>query len=196
MNPNRSLFATSGNRIIVAGTILLLAAGTNCFADQFNPRLTELFVQLQEAKNPAAASNAESEIWAIWHETPDAGSLEIMRDARMALEGNDFGSAIDFLDRLVASKPNYAEAWNQRAIVLYLAEDYAGSLRDIEQTLVLEPRHFGALSGRGHVYLRLEEPELALQAFESALYINPWMANIRSQIEMIRAYVDSRQKPI
>ena len=105
-------------------------------------------------------------------------------------------SAVTLLDDLVDYAPDFAEAWNQRAIVLYLAEDYTGSLRDIEQTLALEPRHFGALSGRGQVYLRLDEPELALQAFESALDHNPWMANIRGQMEMIRAYLNGRQKPI
>jgi tetratricopeptide (TPR) repeat protein len=181
--------------IFVAATLALLLGETSR-ADQSDPRLNGLFTQLHEATNPAVAHSAESEIWSIWHETPDEKSMAIMRNARLALDGKDFSSAITLLDKLVDYSPNFAEAWNQRAIVLYLAEDYTGSLRDIEQTLALEPRHFGALSGRGQVYLRLDEPELALQAFESALDRNPWMANIRGQMEMIKAYLNSRQKPI
>ena len=110
----------------------------------------------------------------------------MMRHARAAIRQRDFESAIRLLDKLVAHAPDFAEAWNQRAIVLYFAADYAGSLRDIEQTLALEPRHFGAMAGRGQVYLNLNELDLALQAFEAALEWNPWMANIRGQIYMIR----------
>jgi len=177
--------------------VVLQASIITCTsADQTDPRLDELFRQLQDAPNPAAARRAEHEIWTIWHETPDPKSMEIMRNARLALDAHDFGSAIDLLNELVEYAPQFAEAWNQRAIVLYLAEDYAGSLEDIDKTLALEPRHFGALSGRGQCYLRLEEYELALKAFESALDQNPWMDDIRTQMDMIRALLNSRQKPI
>jgi len=180
--------------VIVATLLLVSSLGSN--ADQNNPKLDELFTQLREATNPRVAKWAEREIWTIWHETPDDTSLEIMRNARTALDNADFDLAISLLDKLVEYTPDFAEAWNQRAIVLYFTEDYSGSLRDIEQTLKLEPRHFGAMSGRGRVYLHLDELELALQAFESALDRNPWMDNIRGQMQMIRARINSRQKPI
>jgi tetratricopeptide (TPR) repeat protein len=165
-------------------------------ADQLDPRLDALFMQLQNASDPSVAKRAEQEIWTIWHETPDSRSMEIMITAREALDMNDVATAIGLLDDLVAHAPDFAEAWNQRAIVLYLADDFAGSLRDIDRTLALEPRHFGALSGRGQIFLRLDEYELALSAFQAALDQNPWMDNIRNQMEMIRALLNERQKPI
>ena len=186
----------SGKAALVIVATLLLVSSLGGNADQNNPKLDELFTQLREATNPRVAKWAEREIWTIWHETPDDTSLEIMRNARTALDSADFDLAISLLDKLVEYTPDFAEAWNQRAIVLYFTEDYSGSLRDIEQTLKLEPRHFGAMSGRGQVYLRLDELELALQAFKSALDRNPWMDNIRGQIQMIRARINSRQKPI
>ena len=181
---------------VLVAVFASLALGPNCAADQSDPKLDSLFVQLREAAGPAAAKRAEREIWSIWHKTPDDKSLEIMREARTALDANDLDAAIKFLDQLVEYAPDFAEAWNQRAIALFLAEDYEAALRDIARTLALEPRHFGALSGRGQIYLRLEDPERALQAFESALELNPWLANIRSQMEMTRAYLNARQKPI
>ncbi|MDA0822968.1 MAG: tetratricopeptide repeat protein [Proteobacteria bacterium] len=181
----------------LAGIALMIAIGaTNCHADQTDERLGTLFIDLQETTDRRVAKLAESEIWAIWHESPDKKSSEIMRNARRALDENDFDSAIAIINALVEHAPEFAEAWNQRAIVLYLAGDFPGALRDIEQTLMLEPRHFGALSGRAQVYLQLDEPELALEAFESALERNPWMDNIREQIAMVRAYMKSKQKPI
>ena len=175
---------------------MIAIGATNCHADQTDERLGTLFIDLQETTDRRVAKLAESEIWAIWHESPDKKSSEIMRNARRALDENDFDSAIAIINALVEHAPEFAEAWNQRAIVLYLAGDFPGALRDIEQTLMLEPRHFGALSGRAQVYLQLDEPELALEAFESALERNPWMDNIREQIAMVRAYMKSKQKPI
>ena len=186
----------SGKAALVIVATLFLVSSLSSNADQNDPKLDELFTQLREATNPRVAKWAEREIWAIWHETPDDTSLEIMRNARTALDSADFDLAISLLDKLVEYTPDFAEAWNQRAIVLYFTEDYSGSLRDIEQALKLEPRHFGAMSGRGQVYLRLDELELALQAFKSALDRNPWMDNIRGQMQMIRARINSRQKPI
>ena len=131
--------------------ILALVHVASARADQSDPRLDALFVQLQNASNPSVARRAEQEIWAIWHETPDDRSMEIMLNAREAFDLDDYATAIGLLNDLVAHAPDFAEAWNQRAIVLYLADDFAGSLRDIDRTLTLEPRHFGALSGRGRI---------------------------------------------
>ena len=123
------------------------------------------------------------------------GSLD-GRDARSHIDNNEYARASQLLDQLVEHAPNFAEAWNQRAIVFFLDGKYGASLRDIEQTLILEPRHFGALSGRAQVYIRLDEPELALKSFQEALEQNPWMASVRQQMKMVRAYLDSQQKPI
>ncbi len=177
-------------------TIVVLAYCANSRADQSDPKLDALFVQLRAATNPVIARRTEREIWAIWQHPPNDTARQMMRHAQAALDQRDFESAIRLLDKLVAHSPNFAEAWNQRAIVQYFAADYDASLSDIEQTLALEPRHFGAMAGRGQVYLHLNELELALQAFEDALEWNPWMANVRGQIYRIRELISARPKPI
>ncbi len=194
MSPKRK--SSSRNHITGALLGLLVLTSVNLFADQSDPRLNTLFDTLQQANNPQNARMVERDIWSIWHETPDDTASQMMRNARQALDGGDYPTAIDFLNRLLEYVPGYAEAWNQRAIVLYLAEDYSGPLRDIDQTLRLEPRHFGALSGRGQVYLQLDELEFAAAAFEQALVINPWMMNIRQQLEMVRAALSAKPQAI
>ena len=54
-----------------------------------------------------------------------------------------------------------------------LHEPRLPSVADIEETLKLEPRHFGALSGLGLIYQEVEKWDAALRAFETALQVNP-----------------------
>ena len=180
--------------------ILLGAFAYSCSsvatADQTDPRLPALYETLQTASNPLAASKTEQEIWRIWHTSPTDEAHDTMTTARQALDQGDFSGAIDKLNVLVQNNPEFAEAWNQRAIVLYLSGDFEGSLRDVNRTVALEPNHFGAYAGMGQCYIRLDEPERALEAFETALDIHPWLANIRQQIDMLRAYVNARKTPI
>ncbi|MGB1883528.1 MAG: tetratricopeptide repeat protein [Gammaproteobacteria bacterium] len=116
-------------------------------------------------------------------------------NARMAAEAGDVEAAGRAFDRLVEDYPGFAEAWNQRAILRYLVGDITGSLSDIDQALALEPRHFGALSGRGQCYLRMENYRAALNSFEEALGINPWIQSTARQIQMLKAIL-SQQQPI
>ena len=86
----------------------------------------------------------------------------------------------------MALEPDFAEAWNKRATVHYLMGDYVASVHDIQQTLALERRHFGALSGLGMIYEAIGRPSAALRSFEAALAINPHLDATRQRIEELR----------
>ncbi len=98
----------------------------------------------------------------------------------------DFRAALRSFEQIVVLAPEFAEGWNKRATVHYLMGSYEESLKDIEKTLSLEPRHFGALSGRGLVYSALERDALALESFEQALEIHPNMPGARYNAEALR----------
>jgi tetratricopeptide (TPR) repeat protein len=68
----------------------------------------------------------------------------------------------------------------------YMAGDYQASLNDIEETLKLEPRHFGALSGRGMCYIKLDNWLLAISAFKKALDVNPWLVEAQHNIDLLK----------
>lgn len=170
-------------------------AASSASADQTDPRLSDLFSSLVNAPNPGIAQGIQQEIWEIWFEGPDNRSVDALMNARMAAEVGDVEAAERAFDRLVEDYPGFAEAWNQRAILRYLVGDITGSLSDIDQALALEPRHFGALSGRGQCYLRMENYRAALNSFEEALGINPWIQSTARQIQMLKAIL-SQQQPI
>lgn len=176
---------------------VLLTLGTAACADQTDQRLPQLFSDLMNAPNARAAAGVEQQIWGIWFESPNSAAREELYAARGAAEAGDPAAAMRLFDALVAAHPGYAEGWNQRAILRYLVGDVDGSIADIDRVLELEPRHFGALSGRGQCLLRQERYREALAAFEQALNINPWIESSARQIEMLKTLINAQEpRPI
>lgn len=170
----------------------LLCVGA-AVADQRDPRLDPLFEKLRETQDPSTAQQAEQAIWSIWLETESAAVNILMRKGILAMQRRDFRTALRNFDQIVDLAPDYAEGWNKRATVYYLMGAYQESLDDIVKTLDLEPRHFGALSGRGLVLTELERNEEALEAFEDALEVNPAMPSVRLNIEALRKLLEGRR---
>ncbi len=102
-------------------------------------------------------------------------------------------AALEAYHQVVAIAPDFAEGWNKRATVHYLMGNLNQSLKDIARTLELEPRHFGALSGRGLVYAKLDDLERALDSFEAAVAVNPQMIGPRINAEAIRQVLKGRE---
>lgn len=150
-----------------------LVCSTTLFADQKNDDLPDLFGQLKLADSPQQAVMIEAEIWKKWYERDDHVGGDLMTEVVEAMGAGRYTIALNLLNQLVNDHPDYAEAWNRRATIHYLLGNYQDSLADIEQTLTLEPRHFGALSGVGLIMQQLGENEKALHAFEQVLEISP-----------------------
>lgn len=167
----------------------LLTAGA-AWAAQDDPRLPDLLDRLAAADDLAAARQLEGEIWELWTATDDATAAALMAEGQRQLAARAWPSALQSFERLVALKPDFAEAWNKRATVYYLMGDYRASVLDIQRTLALEPRHFGALSGLGLIYMAMDQPAAALRAFEAALAIHPYLPGGRIHVEALRQQLE------
>ncbi len=137
----------------------------------------QLFDALASAPNEASARRIVANIWLFWFEAPDSDAAELMRHAQQRWRGGDLDGAIAALDRLVEEAPGWAEAWNQRATLRFIAGDYRGSLDDIDHVLPLEPKHFGALSGQAMIFRRLGRKDDAQTVLKQAVKINPFLAD-------------------
>lgn len=93
--------------------------------------------------------------------------------AATAMRSKNYAKAEDLLDQVVVLNPEFAEGWNRRATLYFTKLDYSRSLADIEKTLALEPRHFGALSGLAVIMQRLNRNQDALKAWYRVLEIYP-----------------------
>lgn len=137
--------------------------------------LAILFEQLAKAKTPDDAKIIENEIWDRWIHSGSI-SVDLLLDRGLeALAEGDYERSLTFLDEVVDLAPGFAEGWNKRATLYFLLDDYAGALGDIEATLALEPRHFGAIGGLALILEELGDKQGALEAYRRVLNVYPWL---------------------
>src|ERR1700676_2096786 len=151
-----------------------------------------LFGALKAAPDEASAKHVEARIWALWMQTPSDTAALLMMRAKAAMDAQQMDVAIKLLDAVVKLRPDYVEAWNRRATLFYLKNDYAHSLQDIEQVLVREPRHFGALAGLGMIMQDLGDEKRALDAFRKALAVNPHLEKVPELVKTLSEKVEGR----
>jgi tetratricopeptide (TPR) repeat protein len=167
-SPARALLA------LVLAFLLALPASADEAADK--AALDKLFVQLQDAPDAETAQALSNQIWVVWTTPSDPALAARMRDVMEARALLDFDSGIKLLDQLILDYPDYAEGWNQRATLYYMVGDFEASIADCAKVLELEPRHYGALSGRALMYLQLGKRSLALRDMKAALELHPFLA--------------------
>jgi len=166
--------------------LLVLTLSAPAQATQADPQLEALFQRLQATKDDGEGEALQQAIWTAWTKTDDPAAARMMAIGIIAMGQDRLDDALSTFDALVEAAPDFAEAWNKRATVHYLMGNLDASVADIEETLKLEPRHFGALSGLGLIYQEVEKWDAALRAFETALKVNPHMPTVRANIEALK----------
>jgi len=141
---------------------------------------------LLELKHPheSVREQATQELWRIWLQQKGAYGLEVIQQSQIFLEAGETAQAEMVLTELINDQPDFAEAWNRRAILYYTQREYQKSLKDCEGVLRLNPVHFGALHGLGLCWVALGEYRAAIEAFRRALTIQPYaLANQKLILE-------------
>ncbi|NEQ98460.1 MAG: tetratricopeptide repeat protein [Cyanothece sp. SIO2G6] len=131
---------------------------------------------LDALKHPSETTReqATQSLWQSWFGQKGDWGLTMLNQSQSAIESGDLDRAEIILSDLVRSQPDFAEAWNRRAVLHYVQENYAAALVDCNQTINLVPYHFGALHGLGLCHLALENYREAIQSFRRALEIQPY----------------------
>ena len=162
-------------------------------ADQTAPKLDILFQQLKgDSLSSQQARKLEQQIWQLWIEGQDERANALMQQSILMMEIGAFELAQSYLDRLVQLYPQFSEGWNKRATLAFMRGAYDQSVADIQKTLALEPRHFGALAGLGTIYVRLGDFEGAIEVYEATLEINPRMDHLRLRIRELQALLQKQ----
>ena len=155
------------------------AAQSACPAQDLSASKDPLYALLKDSQTEPEGQALASELWDLYVIAPDDKAQDLLDRGVRYLERGQFDTAETLLDDLVSYCPDYAEGWNQRAFARFLQRDYDGALADIDRTLELEPRHFGALAGRGLTFLQQGRQLLAQQAIRQGLKVHPWLRERR-----------------
>jgi tetratricopeptide (TPR) repeat protein len=151
-----------------------------------------LFGALKAAPDEASAKHVEARIWALLMQTSSDTAALLMSRAKAAMDAKQADVALKLLDAVIKLRPDYVEAWNRRATLYYLQNDYSRSLADIEQVLSREPRHFGALAGLGMIMQDIGDERRALDAFRKALAVNPHLERVPELVKALTEKVEGR----
>jgi tetratricopeptide (TPR) repeat protein len=171
-------------RVVTAILLITGMFGGFAYAEDKEDELTALFAELQSPDEENWV-DAERQILRLWsHSGSDAMDLLLER-GRLAIKAEDLPKAIEHLTALTDHAPDFAEGWNARATVFYMMEEYGLAIADIEKTLALNPRHFGALMGLGMIYEILELDEQALQAYRRAGSVHPHRPDILEAVKRV-----------
>jgi tetratricopeptide (TPR) repeat protein len=147
---------------------------------------------LKVAPDEESAKHVEARILALWSRTSSDTTVLLMQRAKVAMNARQFDIALKLLDAVLKLHPDYIEGWSQRATLYHMQNDFQHSLEDIEQVLIREPRHFGALAGLGVIMQELGDDRRALDAFRKALAINPHLESVRDLVKTLTEKVEGR----
>ncbi len=184
-----SLHTSISNRIVAA---LVLGVWFSLpwwnSADAQTAELDQLFERLQEPVLPEW-QRVEDDIWREWSRSGSPAMDLLLQRGREAMEEGDIEAAIEHLTALTDHAPDFAEGWNARATAYFNAGLFGPSLADIQRTLALNPRHFGAMGGLALILEEIGQPDKALEAWQAAQAIHPHRPGINEAIDRLERQV-------
>lgn len=179
----KSKSVTIITQLVIAAALLFPVSS---YTDQTDTRLDDLFGILQTSSSQPELMETEASIWKIWFESGQQDIDVLMQEAQAAVDNKDLNQAETLYSEIVKIAPKFSEGWNRRATIRYYRGNYDGSLEDIQRTLLLEPRHFGAVWGLGMILGWQRDYSGAITAFERLLEINPHSRDAGPRIEMLK----------
>ena len=156
------------------------------FARSGSPADAELLLDRLADGDEQLRTDTEGAIWVLWSRSGDADIDQLLQGGIRDMNQGRMAQAVETFTRVIERKPEFAEGWNKRATAYYLMDDLEQSLKDCDEVIKRNPRHFGALSGYGLIYIKRGELERALEYFERALAIDPNLHGVEESIQFIR----------
>ena len=173
--------------------ILSLLFFSNVSAEERESELNNLFKQLKNSEN-TKATEIENKIWKIWLTHPSSDRkgyrlTELLAQGSFLIAKEELNKAYEIFSQIILVDPNWSEAWNKRATVLYLMGRHQDSLKDIDEVLKRESRHFGALSGQGLVQIELKNYEKAIKSYQAVQKIYPSIRSAKIMIPQLKRLI-------
>jgi len=147
--------------------------------------LDHLFLELQDPENEDW-QNSERKILEEWGKSGSAALDHILHRGQKAMREGALKVAVGHFSTVIDHAPDFAEAWNLRAAVFFMMDEYGLSIADIQQALHLNPKHFGAMAGLGTILDQMDRKKEALFAYERAFEVHPRQDGLKKNIERLK----------
>ena len=144
--------------------------------------------------SPEVRALTEQAMWRMWNRSGDREVDKLQAIGSRQISGGEFDQAIATFTEVIRRKPDFAEGWNKRATVYFMAGQLQKSLADCDEVVKRNGLHFGALSGYGQIYFQLGEYEKALEYFRRALEVNPNMDGVQNNIRGLERLIEVKQR--
>lgn len=167
-------------------------SGGIAHADQRDPALDQLFVDLRNAQSAKEARPLEHAIATLWAQSGSDAVDYLMKSGLAALGRNDLESALAMFRGVTQIAPDFAEGWSKRATVYYLMDDARNAVAALEHVLALEPRQFDALYGLAEIFEDWGDKKRALAALNAALAIDPQIDGAAERLKSLQLDVHGR----
>lgn len=161
----------------IAAALLLLAGlspvqAQNARADR-QAMIATLLDALKSAPTEEAAGPIEVRITHLWFEQASPSARLLIGRGVRDLDAGAYDDAVEDFSDAIALEPGLAEAWHQRAVARWRQGDTPGAIRDIEEALKREPRHFAALQTLADISEARKDWRGAYAAWQKLLEIDP-----------------------
>jgi tetratricopeptide (TPR) repeat protein len=153
-----------------------------------------LLVKRLSDPSPMVRNIAGQAVWLVWGRSGDEVVDRLLESGIAEMDAKRYPRAIEIFSDVIRRRPDFAEGWNKRATAYFLAGDLRKSLADCDEVMKRNPHHFGALSGYGQIYVRLEEYEKAIDYFQRALAVNPNLTDLEVVIHGLEQLVRERRR--
>ena len=124
--------------------------------------------------DPELRQKATRALWNIWFSLAGEKAESRIHKGTQQMDYQQYELARQTFKDLVKDFPEFAEAHNKLATVLYIQRKYLQSIKECEITLQLNPNHFGAWNGHGLCLFQLARYPEAIESFKKALIIQPY----------------------
>jgi tetratricopeptide (TPR) repeat protein len=166
--------------------VRLADIGTAADADALMPRLQD--------RDPTLRQAALAMIWRLWGRSGDAAIDKLYEQGMGLMQSGNLPRAVAVFSGIISQRPAFAEAWNKRATLYYMLNQYDLSMKDCDEVLKRIPNHFGALSGYAQMLAERDQPERALDMLERAYRVNPNSGNAEPLMDDLRRQIEAKRK--
>ena len=148
--------------------------------------IDRLLDALKAAPDEQTAAGLEGQLEQVWMRAGTASVTLLMSRGLRSMRAGQDDEAVDSFSDAITLQPDVGEAWHQRALARYHAGDMTGAIRDLEETVRLEPRDFSAFQSLSRIAEAREDWKGAYAAWQKVMELDPKTPDGEERLRLLK----------